>query len=113
MIILSAYFLGELIRVFLHIPIPGNVLGMIILFISLCTGIVKVEMIEETCDFLLSHLSFFFIPAGVALMASFTAIRDNLFAILAICILSTVVVMLSTAYTIKLLKRGEKDEGID
>jgi holin-like protein len=50
------------------IPIPGNVLGVLVLFLLLCLGVLKIEHIKEAADFLLKHLVFFFIPITVGLM---------------------------------------------
>ena len=66
-IILSIYFLGELIQKTSGLPIPGNVIGMLILFVGLYTGIIKLKMIDKISDFLLENLAFFFLPAGSAL----------------------------------------------
>ncbi|CAH0276861.1 Holin-like protein CidA [Peribacillus sp. Bi96] len=58
------YYLADL----LHLPIPGNVIGMILLFILLQTKVLKVEWIELTSGFLVKHLAFFFIPISISLM---------------------------------------------
>ena len=50
MIILAAYLLGVVLQVALNLPIPGTVLGLIILFLGLYSGIIKVEMIEDMCN---------------------------------------------------------------
>ena len=52
----------------LHLPIPGSVLGMIILFMLLATGIIKEQWLIAATNPLLKHLSFFFIPIAVELM---------------------------------------------
>jgi len=62
------YQLGNWVAEKSHLPIPGNVLGMIILFLLLLMGIIRIEWIEEGADFLLKHLAFFFIPIAVGLM---------------------------------------------
>lgn len=62
------YQLGSWVAERTHLPIPGNVLGMLILFLLLLAGIVHIEWIEEGADFLLKHLAFFFIPIAVGLM---------------------------------------------
>ena len=49
-------------------PIPANVLGIIILFTLLCTGVVKETYIDEAAGFFLKHLVFFFVAVGVALI---------------------------------------------
>lgn len=112
-IILLMCFIGELIHRFSGVPIPGNVLGMILLFLLLCTKIIKLEAVEEVSEFLLKHLAFFFIPAGVAIMTSFSEIKSSLIPVLAIVFISTVVVMATTGVTLQLLRGDKKHEGID
>lgn len=106
-IILVICFIGEVIHRFLHIPIPGNVLGMIILLIGLSTGLIKLSYIEEVSQFLLKHLAFFFVPAGVGIIACLNIIKGSLLSILAIVGISTVVVMATTGITVQFLK-GDK-----
>lgn len=50
------------------LPLPGNVVGVVILFALLCLGVVKLEYVAEAADFLLKHLVFFFVPITVGLM---------------------------------------------
>ncbi|MCP8969644.1 CidA/LrgA family protein [Ectobacillus ponti] len=51
-----------------HVPVPGNVMGMLLLFILLATGAVKLKWIERGAALLVKHLAFFFIPIAVGLM---------------------------------------------
>ncbi len=51
----------------LHAPIPGNVVGIIVLFALLCSGVVKASWLEPTATFLVKHLAFFFIPITIGL----------------------------------------------
>ena len=74
-LILSIYFAGELVSKLLHLPIPGNIIGMILLFLLLTSNIVKVEKVEPLANFFLDHLAFFFIPASVGLMTSFADLK--------------------------------------
>lgn len=99
-------FLGEVIRSFLGIAIPGNVIGMILLLILLCSGIIKLEIIEDISKFLLDHLPFFFVPAGVGLIASVGIIKNCWQYIVLIIVISTIVVMTVTSITIQLFKRS-------
>ena len=59
---------GELIVKQFNLSVPGNVLGMIILFTLLSTGIIPLNWLAEGASFLLKHLAFFFIPVAVGLM---------------------------------------------
>lgn len=105
MIILIAYFLGVIIQSVFNLPIPGTVLGLIILFLALSFGIVKTEMIEDICDILTSHMSFLFVPAGVGLITSMDILKNNAISFTVIILVSTVVVWIVTAYVVKLLRK--------
>ena len=63
-IIISIYLVGELISKGFSLPLPGNIIGMILLLFLLCTNIIKVEKVETISKFFIDHLAFFFIPAN-------------------------------------------------
>jgi holin-like protein len=104
LIILIVCFTGEVLSKVVHIPLPGSIIGMILLFICLISGILKLEMIEEISKFLLDHLAFFFIPAGVGLLAYVGILKENLMPILVICFITTFLVMIVTGWTVQLIK---------
>jgi holin-like protein len=104
-IILSIYFLGELIQKYTGLPIPGNVLGMLMLFFGLNTGVIKLNMISKISDFLLENLAFFFLPAGISLITCFALLQGKLTAILAVSLISTIVTLTVTGLTVELVKR--------
>lgn len=115
-IILGIYLIGELISKGFSLPLPGNIIGMIILLVLLCTNVIKIEKVENISAFFLDHLSFFFIPAGVGLISSFASIKDSLVYILLLCLITTAIVIVSTGtvvqYIIKIqekkVKKGSK-----
>lgn len=108
LIILGIYLLGELISKGLSLPIPGNILGMIILLILLCCNIVKVEKVETVSNFFLDHLAFFFVPAGVGLLTSFDSIKDSLILIILLCIITTSIVIVVTGLTVQIVMNLQK-----
>jgi len=97
--------LGELIQKALGLPIPGNVLGMLILFFSLYTGVIKLNMIDKISDFLLGNMAFFFLPAGASLITCFTLLEGKLTAILAVSLISTFIILAVTGLTVELVQR--------
>lgn len=110
-LIFGIYFIGEGIKLATNLAIPGNLIGMILLFILLCTRVIKVEQISTLSDFLLGHMPFFFIPAGVALMASFHLIKDIWLQILILCIVTTFITMGVSGWSVEwLMKRKGKSE---
>ncbi|MFD3155903.1 CidA/LrgA family protein [Haloimpatiens sp. FM7330] len=104
-IILIINFLGELIHISLNTSIPGNVIGMILLLLLLCTNAIRLSMIEHVSDFLLKNLAFFFLPAGVGLISCLGILNGNWLAFLCICLISTIIIILVTGLTIQLLKK--------
>lgn len=89
-------FLGEVLNRMIPLPVPASIYGMLLLFVSLQTGILKLHQIEETADLLLGVMPIFFISPTVSLMSSIGAIRDSLVGVFVTCIVSTAVVMVVT-----------------
>jgi holin-like protein len=81
---------------------------MVLLLSALLSGKLKLESIEEFGDFLLSHLAIFFIPASVGLMAVFGLLKGTWYILLFISVISTLIIMITTAYTVKFLRRWVK-----
>lgn len=116
LIVFGIYLISEFISKILNLPIPGNILGMVILFILLCTKIVKLEQVSTVSNFFLDHLAFFFIPAGVGLISAIDVIRDILPQMLIICVVTTVITMVITGRVVQRLskkknKKGNADDG--
>jgi holin-like protein len=53
----------------MHLPVPGNVIGMCALFGGLASGVLRSEWFESGGGFLTKHLAFFFVPVTVGVMA--------------------------------------------
>lgn len=80
------------------VVLPGNIIGMGILFVSLQFGLVKFDRIVGTGEFVLSHMSLFFIPFGVSIIKYYPLIKEDLISILVVLFLSTVFAMSSAAW---------------
>ena len=76
-ILCAVYWVGELTVQTLGLPIPGNVVGIVLLFFLLLTGVVKLEYVEVAAGYLLRHMLFFFIPLAVGLMNWGQLFYDN------------------------------------
>lgn len=85
--------LGKLISENLGLPIPGSVLGMLLLTLSLQLKLIRRDDVKDTAQFLTKHLSLFFIPAGVGLMNYFGLLSAHLLPILTISVVSTLAVL--------------------
>ncbi|WP_340818084.1 CidA/LrgA family protein [Methanolobus sp. WCC4] len=109
-IILAICYLGDLIHNYLSLPIPGNVLGMVILLIFLLTGVIKLSMIEDVSNFFLKHLAFFFIPAAVGIITCFTILEGKWTALFIISVVSTFIIAVVTGATVQILMRRRSVE---
>ena len=101
-------FLGECLNLLLPLPVPASIYGMILLILSLQTGILKLYQIEETADLLLAVMPIFFISPTVSLMSSIGVIKDSLVGVLVICLLSTIIVMAVTGLVSQAIIRHDK-----
>jgi len=108
--LLAMQFVGEIISRGLSIPVPGNVIGMALLFLALVTGVVPLGSIKEASELLLSHMALFFIPAGVGVMVYFDLLARQWLPIVVAMVVSTFVVM---AVTGRVAQALEKDEDRD
>ncbi len=102
-IILLITFLGEVLSRGLSLPLPGTVVGMLLLLVCLLLKIIKVTFIQNVSNYLLDNLAFFFLPAGVGIISSFHLLKGNTIKILVLIFISTFVVMIVTGYTVQLL----------
>lgn len=97
-IILGISFVGEALNSFLPFPVPASIYGLLVMFILLCTKIIKVESIKETSDFFLVTMPILFIVPGVGLIDYWDVIKPILFPAIVIMLFVTVVVMVITGH---------------
>jgi holin-like protein len=109
-LILGICYAGDLIHDYTGIPVPGNILGMLILLLLLCLKIVKLDQIKEVSDFFLKRLSFFFLPPAIGLMLVGDDVKSQWPILLLLCIAITIVTMATTGWTVQLLSLKDKQK---
>lgn len=108
------YYLSTWAVNFLHLPIPGSVLGIIILFTLLSTGIIKEQWLSAATNPLLKHLSFFFIPISVELMEWGDLFMQKGSLLFLPLVISTLVALLTTGGIVQLLIKSQQEKrGVD
>ncbi|WP_018884009.1 CidA/LrgA family protein [Paenibacillus massiliensis] len=80
----------------LHWPIPGSIVGMLLLFILLQTKVIRLSWIEIGASWLLAELLLFFIPSAVGVMDYLPLLEHDGMSILFIVLLGTFIVMAVT-----------------
>ena len=114
-IIFSICWVSQVVEALLPFAFPASVIGMILLFLLLATGVLRMEHIREKSDFLLSNMAFFFIPAGVSVMNYFDVLKSSLIPLVLICLVTAVITFAATASTIQrpgsLVNRRSRSQG--
>ena len=95
--ILFFYFIGELISYLIDGFIPGSVIGMMLLFLSLAFKLVDPKKVEKISTLLTDNMGLFFLPAGVGLMNAIGVISEYWTVILTASAVSTILVIVSVA----------------
>ena len=109
LLILCISFVGEFLKYVLPLPIPASIYGMVILFIGLLTGLIKLEQVKDVGKFLIEIMPVMFIPAAVGLMESWSVIKPSLLPYIIVIIVSTIIVMaVSGLVTQKIINNSKK-----
>ena len=113
LIILAISLIGELLKYVLPLPIPASIYGMVILFICLKTGLVKLEDVKDAGKFLIEIMPVMFIPAGVGLMTSWETLRAIIVPVSVITVITIITVMIATGWVSQvMIRRAKKAEGM-
>ncbi|KSU10332.1 Antiholin-like protein LrgA [Lactococcus lactis] len=74
LIIFGFSFIGNVISNVFRLPVPGSILGMILLFLALQFKILEFRHVDEAGSFLINNMTILFLPAGVGIMAKWNLI---------------------------------------
>lgn len=98
--------IGELISRGFSLPLPGPVVGLVLLLIGLRFEAVR-EPVGECASFLLSHLSLLFIPVGVGVMTHLALLEQWGLRILVVIVVSTWAGLGVTAWVLQALREPQ------
>jgi len=112
-ILLGCQFLGEIISRTLALPVPGPVLGMLILLIGLMIRGSVPASLRTMGEGLLKYLTLLFVPAGVGLIQHFGLISREIGILIVTLIVSTSVTLLVTSQILQRVanRTGSSREG--
>jgi len=106
--ILFFYFLGELLSVLIKGFLPGSVIGMILLFLSLFFKILNPSTVRAAATTITKNMAVFFVPAAVGLMAYGELVSKNLAAIVLGISISTILTIITVALIQDQLEKRRK-----
>ncbi|MFZ1770902.1 MAG: CidA/LrgA family protein [Caldilinea sp.] len=95
-LLLACQLAGEVVTRLLRLPVPGPVLGMVILFCALLMRRQVPDDLSAVTGGLLHNLSLLFVPAGVGVMLHAQLLVENWVALSAALLLSAVITIVVT-----------------
>jgi holin-like protein len=113
-LILLCQLAGEVFVRGLGLPVPGPVIGLMLLLVLLLArdrfkilarGPLQQDGVENASRNLLAHLSLLFVPAGVGVVQKLDLIAEHGIAIIVILAASVVVTLVVTVATFRLASR--------
>ncbi|WP_086476983.1 CidA/LrgA family protein [Arenibacter amylolyticus] len=99
--------IGEVIVSLCNLPIAGNIVGMVAIFIALKTKVIKLKDVKPASDQFIKYMVLFFIPYGVGLMTFYDMLKMHWVAIVVSTVLSTILTLYVTGIV---LQKFGKDE---
>lgn len=95
---------------YFNLPIPGAIIGIILMFILLKLNIIKLQWVELGAKVLIAEMMLFFVPSVVGVMKYKDLIVTQGVHILLTIIISTVFVMLSSGYVSEWLSKRKEEK---
>lgn len=98
--------ISKMIESFIPIPMPASVIGLVLMFIALSTGIIKLGEVEGVGSALTNNIGFLFVPAGVSVIKSLGILSQSPILIILLIIISTILLLLCTGFVSQILVKG-------
>lgn len=114
MIIFMISLVGEGISSVFHLPVPGSIIGLVLLFLALQFKLLRLRHISMVGNFLLANMTILFLPPAVGIMDKFQVIAPYLLPIILIVLGAIVLNVCVIAVVVQLLKtrfEGDYEEG--
>lgn len=101
--------ISHVIESFMPIPMPASVIGLVLMFIALTTGIIKLEQVEAVGTALTNNIGFLFVPAGISVINSLGILSTSPILIILLIIISTILLLVCTGiFSQMIIKLSEK-----
>lgn len=104
-VIALVLFVSKIIESFMPIPMPASVIGLVLLFVLLCTDAVKLGEVEKVGTTLTNNIGLLFVPAGISVVNSLGVISQAPFLIIGLIIVSTILLLICTGYVTQIIMK--------
>ena len=103
--------IGEVLAHLIALPVPGPVIGLLLLFLSLWVKGSIPGTLRATSNGLLQHLSLLFVPAGTGIMVHLARVSGELLPIIVAVLASTALAIAAAALVMQALIRRSSGRG--
>ena len=112
-VLVVCQLVGEVVARGASLPIPGAVLGLLLLLVILMLRGGPDRELKATAGTLLANMTLLFVPAGVAIVTELDVLRQNWLPVTVALVVSTVLGMATTALVMQALSRRESPPDAD
>lgn len=108
LVVFGCLFIGEIVIFLTKLPLPPSVIGLLVLFGALQSGVVKLSTVQPLAKTMLDYLVLMVVPACISIMQYLDLIYADFWVIVGATTLSTFLVLLSSAFSYQSLRRLQK-----
>lgn len=102
LVCVAFHLVGELAARHLHLPLPGPVVGMLLLFAAFCAAPRLASLAEAGAGLLLRHMSLLFVPATIGALGAAALLRAEGARMALALVLSTALALLAGGWSFAL-----------
>ncbi|MGP1570656.1 MAG: CidA/LrgA family protein [Moraxella sp.] len=108
LVVFGCLFLGEVFIRLTHLPLPASIIGLLLLFFALQTGVVELKTVQSLAKIMLDYLVLMVVPACISIMQYLDVIQKELWILLLATSLSTFLVLIATGRTYQVVRYLQK-----
>ncbi len=108
-ILFGCLFAGDILSHYVPVGLPGNIFGMIILFVLLASGALKLDDVNEAGSLFLDNLVLLFVPLGVGIMRYFGLLSQQILQLIVIGFAGYLISFALSGKVIDLLTKYKKN----
>lgn len=108
LVVFGCLFLGEVFIRLMHLPLSASIIGLLLLFFALQTGVVELKTVQSLAKIMLDYLVLMVVPACISIMQYLDIIQKELWILLLATSLSTFLVLIATGRTYQIVRYLQK-----
>jgi holin-like protein len=107
-LIFGLCLVGDVISSVLPFTLPSSVISMLLILVLLSSGLLKEYQIQESADFMLKNMTFFFIPPVVGIMRYSSLVQSIWWQLLVVNLVSLFACFAASSWTVVLVQFVQK-----